>query len=119
MSQNSLGIIGCGSMGEEICTFVNSGKIKNAQLVCVFDQDEVRLQKFSEKFSENIIATNSIDEFLAIEKINLVVECASPLAVKKYGELILKSNKSFLAMSSGAFNDLNLLRSLENIAILN
>ena len=112
MSQNSLGIIGCGSMGEEICTFVNSGKIKNAELVCVFDQDEDRLQKFSEKFSENILVTNSIDKFLAIGKINLVVECASPSAVKKYGKLILKSNKNFLAMSSGAFNDPNLLKSL-------
>ena len=105
MSQNSLGILGCGSMGEEICAFLNSGKIKNAELLCVFDQDENRLKQFSKNISKNILLTSSIDEFLAIKKINLVVECASPLAVKKYGKLILKSNKNFLAMSSGAFND--------------
>ena len=116
MSQNSLGIIGCGSMGEEICTFLNSGKIQNAELLCVFDQDENKLQQFSKNISKKILLTSSINEFLAIKKINLVVECASPVAVKKYGELILKSNKNFLAMSSGAFNDPKLFKSLSEIA---
>ena len=86
MSLNSLGIIGCGSMGEEISTFINSGKIQNAELSCVFDQDETRLQQFSKKISKKILLTSSIEEFLSIEKINLVVECASPAAVTKYGE---------------------------------
>ena len=116
MSLNSLGIIGCGSMGEEISTFINSGKIQNAELSCVFDQDATRLQQFSKKISKKILLTSSIEEFLSIEKINLVVECASPAAVTKYGELILKSNKNFLAMSSGAFNDPKLLKFLEKIA---
>ena len=111
-----IGVLGGGSMGQEIISFLTNRKIKNANLVSIFDKDQNRLDNLSKILPANIFITNSIDKFLSVGKIRLVVESASAEAVKQYGSLILNSNKNLVVMSSGVFNDINFLNSLENIA---
>ena len=62
---------------------------------------------------------NNIDDVLNDNKVNLIVEAASPKFVTDNCLKILNSGKSIMIMSSGALTDKNLIKDIYNSCELN
>ncbi len=85
-----IGIIGCGAIAKEIIS-------RRKDIVALYD---VKPEKCS---SLGIESSSSIDEFL--EKVDFVVEAASPQAVRDYAMKIVNAGKDLLVMSVGGLVD--------------
>ena len=68
--------------------------------------------------SQDVHYFSDIDHFLANNKLNLVIECASPIAVRDFGEKILSSKMHLMVMSAGALLDEDFLQHLTQTADL-
>ncbi|MQF68901.1 aspartate dehydrogenase [SAR202 cluster bacterium AD-804-J14_MRT_500m] len=111
-----IGIIGCGSIGGDIARVINAGDISNAALVALFDQDETRGKSLESRLHKGVRYFSDIDHFLSNNKLDLIIECASPIAVRDFGEKILSSNKHLVVMSTGALLDGTFFQNLTHIA---
>ena len=111
-----IGILGCGAMGREIASTVASGKVNNATLVSLFDIDLDRAHSLAGQISPSLPATSNITAFLSPPSLQLVVECASPIAVRAYAETVLSHGKDLLMMSSGALTDSSFFQTLAHTA---
>ena len=99
-----LGIIGCGAIGTSIATAVDKGDVKNCQLIAIFDIDRKQVDKMLSKLSTRPEVANTFEEFLKIDS-DLIAECASQQALKRFAERVLRSGRDMLVMSEGAFLD--------------
>ena len=111
-----IGIIGCGSIGGDIAQVINAGDVSNAVLVALFDQDETRGQSLESMLHKDVHYFSDIDNFLSKNELDLVIECASPIAVRDFGEKILSSNKHLVVMSAGALLDKTFFQNLTHVA---
>ena len=111
-----IGLLGCGAMGREIASAVSSGEADNATLVSLFDVDLERAHSLAEQVAPSAPVTSEIEAFLAPAPLQLVVECASPGAVRAHAKTILSNGKDLLLMSSGALADSALFRALASLA---
>ncbi len=105
MSRNAnigIGLMGCGSMGTEIASSVDSGQIRNSHIAAVLDQDISLAQALVGDLLGSVPAYDDISAFLATDGLDIVVESASQAAIKAYGATILECGASLLMMSSGA-----------------
>jgi aspartate dehydrogenase len=112
-----IGLLGCGAMGGEIAGAVRDGKTGDARLVALYDQAPGVASALAESLGVDIPATDSIGHFLGNADLDLVVESASPDAVRAHAEAVLSAGKDLLLMSSGALTDPELSARLALLAV--
>lgn len=106
-------LIGCGFIGQTIASAVREGMVA-ASLVYVFDRNREKAEKVGAMFDGIKIADSAKD--IVESDADLVIEAASISAVKQYAIDILKSKKSLMVMSVGAFADKQILKDIEKVA---
>lgn len=100
-----IGVIGCGTIGAEICKALDTGII-DAQLVAIYDRSMDHCEKMIGNL-KNKPMISGIDEL--IRSVDVVVECASQEAVREHGLTVLENGKDLMVMSVGAMLDSDLL----------
>ncbi len=109
----NVALIGCGLIGQTIAAAIREGAI-DASLVCVFDRNRENAKKVGAMFDDVKIADSAKDAIGS--DADLVIEAASIDALKQHAVDILRSKKSLMAMSVGAFADRELLANIEKAA---
>jgi aspartate dehydrogenase len=108
-----VGIIGCGTIGGQLAMAIDSGSVKNATLVSLFDVVQGSAQALKLKLrTGDVSAHTDFDSFISSTDCDIVVEAASQDAVRKFAPGVLGSGKSLMIMSVGALADKALLQSL-------
>ena len=95
-----VGIIGCGAIANIITTSIVP-EDNGIDIEYFFDKDVERAENLA-SFA-NGIAVLELDDML--DKVDLVLECASPDSVKEYAPIVLKKGLNMIIMSIGAFMD--------------
>lgn len=88
---------------------IDSGKVGDIELIVIYDLIHERAEELSRRLIHKPIVARSIDEIIARNDVQIVIEAASQEAVKHYAVKILNSNKDLMVMSTGALLDENLL----------
>lgn len=112
----NVGVMGCGAIGAEIAGAVVAGRVGEAKLVALFDEVKDKASNLALQLSEPIPFFDSFDGFIAATDLELVMECASPEAVRSYAKLVLSYGKDLLLMSSGSLTDPLLFQELSELA---
>jgi len=92
-----IGVVGCGTIGTQICLAIDQGKIA-AELVAVADMDGVKAQQLAGQLS------NPCDVLLIpelVRRADLIVEAANQNVVPPLIEMVLDQGKEVLIMSVG------------------
>lgn len=109
----NIGLIGYGTIGRMVARAIGDGLAGDVSLVAVKDiHDEPPF----EQPLPGAMYTTSMDSFLSMN-MDVVVEAASQAVLKEYAELIVKSGKSLIAMSVGAFAHKTFLEQLRRLAL--
>lgn len=106
-----IGLIGCGSIGKVIARSIAEKRI-NAELICIYDIDRERAEKFAEEFHTIYMEFEKLLE----QELDLVLEAASQEAVRKLIPQALKAKKNVMIMSTGALADEKLLHEIAGLA---
>lgn len=109
-------LIGCGTIGKEIAFAIDSGRIKNASIVTLFDKVKTAAYELRSKLHHNDPHIFSdFTEFISSRSFrdtDIVVEAASQDAVNSFCKKIVENGKSLMIMSVGALADQLLLSEL-------
>ncbi|MFL6322364.1 MAG: aspartate dehydrogenase [Nitrososphaeraceae archaeon] len=109
-------LIGCGTIGKEIAFAIDSGRIKNASIVTLFDKVKSAAYELRSKLHHNDPHIFSdFTEFISSRSFkgtDIVVEAASQDAVNSFCKKIVENGKSLMIMSVGALADQLLLSEL-------
>jgi len=116
MYMTKIGLLGCGAIGSEIAMSVCEKRVGSASLVAIFDQDAGMAAGLAESLPSKVPAFTNIGQFLSVSEVQMVVECASPGAVRAYAESIISSGKDLLMISSGALTDTPFFHRLSALA---
>jgi aspartate dehydrogenase len=115
-----VGLIGCGSMGSELARAVKRGDAGSAQIVGIFDEYAPGRNALAKELAEGDgtgpVELDTVAELVALPGLDLVVECASQVAVVAHAETILDAGKSMLVMSSGALTSPEFMRTVSKAA---
>src|ERR671930_400151 len=99
----SVALIGCGTIGKELALAVDSGRIKNASIVALFDKVWSTAEELSCKLeSNNPQIFSKFEEFISstsFSATDIVVEAASQDAVKSFCKTIVQDGKNLIIMS--------------------
>ena len=106
-----VGIIGCGAIANIITTSIVP-EDNDIDIVCFFDKDIERAENLASLAGG--IATLELDDML--DKVDLVLECASPDSVKEYAPIVLEKGLDIIIMSIGAFMDMDFYNEVLEIA---
>ena len=112
----NIGLLGCGAIGAEFAGAVCAGEVGEAKLVALFDVIDGMASDLAEQLPIPVPFFNSFEPFIATPGLRLVVECASPDAVRSYAKAIMSHGKELLLMSSGALTDSRLFQDLSDLA---
>lgn len=113
-------IIGCGAIGTELAKAIDSQTIPNVILLSVVDIDAHAVEKLSSPLHHS----SSIKKFLDLNSFydskeflnsDIIIEAASPNALKNMSKSILRTQKDFLLMSVGAFSDIDFFSTVFDI----
>ena len=109
----NIGIIGCGTIGINICRAVDEGLI-DAHIRAIYDrhEDHVKIMKASLKHLQPEV----MEPARVFEHIDLLVECASQIAVPEIIPAALRAKCDVMIMSVGAFADNELYNEIREIA---
>lgn len=91
-----IALIGYGSIGSEVASALNDGKVAGAQLIGVVVRTPRRVEAKG---------VPEISVQRAIEQADLIIECAGPDAVRQYGPRIIEAGTDFFIVSVGALAD--------------
>ena len=111
-----VGFIGTGAICSLISREIESGKVGNVEILALYDTDSLSAKNLSKQLTSDPHLYTSIDDLANDPQIDLVIECASTIAVEKSAEIVLRANKNILIMSSGALLDRSYLSQLQQIA---
>lgn len=106
-----VGIIGCGAIANIITTSIVPEE-NDIDIVCFFDKDIERAENLASLAGG--IAVLDIEDML--DKVDLVLECASPDSVKEYAPIVLNKGLDIIIMSIGAFMDMDFYKEVLKIA---
>ncbi|MDA1279066.1 MAG: aspartate dehydrogenase [Chloroflexi bacterium] len=112
----NIGLIGCGSMGSELARAVQRGDAGPARIVSIFDEYVPGRNALAAELEHRPIEAETIPDLTAIPDLDLVVECASQVAVITHAEAVLAAGKSMLIMSSGALVEPGFLKAIMTAA---
>ncbi|MEW5801376.1 MAG: aspartate dehydrogenase [bacterium] len=92
-----IGVVGCGTIGTQICLAINQGKIA-AELVAVADMDAIKAQQLVDQLSTpcEILLIPEL-----VRRADLIVEAANQNVVPSLVEMVLDQGKEVLIMSVG------------------
>ncbi len=107
-----IGIVGAGAIGKEIARAIDDGTVP-ASLVAIYDRQVGEAEEFaaSLKHKPRVLPLAEL-----VKECNLVVEAASPVAVKEIAVTALSNSKSVMIMSVGALSDERLLEQIRSLA---
>jgi aspartate dehydrogenase len=115
-----VGIIGCGTIGTELALAIDSGRVKNASVVALFDGvNQVALSLQYRLRNNNPRTFTDFEEFISSSSFrdtDIIVESASQDAIKRFSKKIVENGKSLIVMSVGALSDPPFLSELLDIA---
>jgi aspartate dehydrogenase len=115
-----VGIIGCGTIGTELALAIDSGRVKNASVVALFDgANKVALSLQYRLRNNNPRTFTDFEEFISsssFRNADIIVESASQGAIKRFSKKIVENGKSLIVMSVGALSDPPFLSELLDIA---
>jgi aspartate dehydrogenase len=115
-----IGLIGCGAIGSELALAIDSGRVKKAALVSLYDNVEnVAVQLKSKLQNKNVKSFSNFSLFIsspAFANADIIIEAASQDAVKKFAKTIIQAGKDLIIMSTGALAERDLLHELLDIA---
>ncbi len=111
MNFMKVGIIGCGAIANIITNFAVEGKL-GVELRYFYDRDIER----AENLALLLDGTVALEIEDMLDKVDLVIEAASPQAVSEVVPMILERGINVLIMSTGALMDFELKKKLEKIA---
>lgn len=106
-----VGILGCGAIANIITNFAVEGKL-GVDLKFFFDRDMER----AENLASQVDGTVVLDIENMLDKVDLVIEAASPQAVSETVPKVLEYGVDVIIMSIGALMDYELRKRLENLA---
>ena len=116
----NVGLIGCGTIGSELALAIDSGKIKKAALVSLYDEVENVVVELKSKLqNKNTKTFSNFSQFIsspAFANTDIIIEAASQDAVRKLARTIIQSGKDLIIMSTGALAEPELLQELLDIA---
>ncbi|MFH5186222.1 aspartate dehydrogenase [Paenibacillus sp. TAB 01] len=95
----NIGIIGYGTIGEDVAQALLNGEAGKSRLSAVLVRD---LAKFETAGAVRELMTDREDEFFG-RKLDMIVECAGHQAVQAYGEKSLEHGADLILVSVGAF----------------
>ncbi len=113
---NNVGLLGCGSIGTQMASAIVEGKAGDASLVALFDRDGAQAARLAASLPRPVPCFTDFDRFCATDGMDLVVECASPFAVRVLGPRVLEANLDLLMLSSGGLADVAFFRTLSDLA---
>lgn len=93
-----VGIVGCGTIGTEVARAIKSEFAEWAELVAVTDLKQVQIKRMLAEVGISV-PVMSVEEL--IDAVDLVVEAASPRAVRELLPLVLDKEKEILVVSTG------------------
>ncbi len=106
-----VGILGCGAIANIITNFASEGKL-GVDLKFFYDRDMERAENLASQVDGTVVL--NIDDLL--DQVDLIIETASPQAVREIVPQILKRGKDVIIMSVGALIDTDLRKKLEKQA---
>jgi len=92
-----ISLLGCGNIARIITEYDEDIKV-----LAVYDKDHIKARRFADEFNVNYCS--NIDELLSM-KVDMVVEAASPIAVREVAKEVLLSGNDMLIMSVGGLSD--------------
>jgi aspartate dehydrogenase len=107
-----VGIIGYGTIGEDVAKAIRQGEAGAVQLKAILVREKSRFQDLT---IADCLITDNEDEFFHAG-LDFVIECAGHEAVRRYGEKALQLGADLLLVSIGAFADESLQRLLREKA---
>lgn len=123
MVQTKICIIGCGTIGSELALAINSGKVRSAKLVALFDTIREAAEKLKNLLiNANLVVFSNFSELIAspqFDDADLVIEAASQAAAKEYSKSLLEHKKDLLLMSAGALADESFFSQISDLVFLN
>ena len=105
-----IGLVGCGTIGTEIATAVDTGRVPNASLTAVSDIDDEQAKTLVQSLDQTPDRVDSVSTLTA--KVDLVVEAAGQTVVQNVAVEVLDSNTDLMIMSVGALAKAPLRRSV-------
>lgn len=115
MPTRKVGLIGCGTIGSELATAIDSDKIPNAVLVSLFDVKSENTYALQGRLRRRAEVFDDFSKFLQSD-IDIIIEAASQQAVKTFANSAVASGKDLMIMSVGALADPQLLSDLLGMA---
>lgn len=106
-----VGIVGCGAIANIITNFALEGKLQ-VELKYFYDRDLERAENLASQIDAKVVL--NVEDML--ENVDVVIEAASPQAVRDTIPSILEKGKSVIIMSIGALMDNKLKENLIDIA---
>jgi aspartate dehydrogenase len=115
-----IGLIGCGSMGSELARAVKRGDAGTAEIIGIFDECAPSRNALAKELGEGDgttpVEADTVTDLVALPGLDLIVECASQVAVVAHAETVLGAGKSMLVMSSGALTSPEFMRTISEAA---
>ncbi|MCL2863013.1 MAG: aspartate dehydrogenase [Methanimicrococcus sp.] len=111
-----IGVIGCGFIGSQVCTAIDSGDVK-AALFGIFDNSEEKMDAILASLKSASPEKCAPEELIA--KCDLIVECASQEAVLKYALPAVQKGKDMMILSVGALQNPDFRSALQKEAAAN
>ncbi|NPA23788.1 MAG: aspartate dehydrogenase [Crenarchaeota archaeon] len=100
-----IAIIGCGAICRGILDAVKKGYLTNVEIVALLDRDVEKCRRIAQELGmESVSICSNIEDLLRRDP-EIVVEVASPAAVRQYAIPILERGKILIVLSSGALLD--------------
>jgi aspartate dehydrogenase len=106
-----VGILGCGAIANIITNFAAEGKL-GVDLEFFYDRDMERAENLASQVDGTVVL--NIEDLLV--NVDIVIETASPQAVREIVPQILEAGKDVIVMSVGALLDTDLRNNLKAIA---
>ncbi len=110
----NVGILGCGAIANIITNFAVEGKL-GVDLKFFYDRDMERAENLASQVDATVVL--NIEDML--DKVDLVIEAASPQAVSETVPKVLKGGVDIIIMSIGALMDPKLRERLKTLAAHN
>ncbi|MGC9444084.1 MAG: aspartate dehydrogenase [Candidatus Methanospirareceae archaeon] len=125
MARISVGVVGCGAIGAEICMAIDRDEFANRalnldmELRWLIDTHPERINQLCESLQRKptLTRTDSSDLAAILDEVDLVIECASQDAVREYLLPALDAGNDVMIMSVGALIcDPGLYEDIERLA---
>lgn len=99
-----IGVLGCGTIGQELADAIASEEIPAVELRSVYDRNPKRVTTLVESIdSTSVMAADSVATMS--DQVDLIVEAASSSAVEAYAVDVISSGTDLMILSAGALHD--------------